>query len=255
MEWSPMAGLVIIQSGGLAFFLLGCPSLAHEWVLLNPGATGLTGEKNLVCLQTKTWPFQRAELDCACEPTEGSSALLLMAKKSKIIVRARVCLNNSTRCPQMHGKPSASASQVFALWRRVITSTQKIFFKVLNTRENNEDKWSREGSCSGWVDLQLGDLGGTSITWHTLGQDRAVSGEKENTMATWGRKDKPSYEKLQNTRFWKEGWCWDRNQEIFWCPLKLEEQNWRLTPSLKLLAGDSAQSLFKFSLGSCLWWA
>lgn len=27
-----------------------------------------------MCLQTKTWLFQRVELDCACEPTEGSSA-------------------------------------------------------------------------------------------------------------------------------------------------------------------------------------
>lgn len=43
-------------------------------VLLNPVATGLTGQRNLVCLQTKTWLFQRVQLDCACEPTEGSSA-------------------------------------------------------------------------------------------------------------------------------------------------------------------------------------
>lgn len=50
------------------------------------------------------------------------------------------------------------------------------------------------------VHLQLGTSWGSA-------QDRAVSGEKENTMATWGQKDEPSYEKLQNTRFWKEGWC------------------------------------------------
>lgn len=44
------------------------------------------------------------------------------------------------------------------------------------------------------VHLQLGTPWGSA-------QDRAVSGEKESTMATWGQKDEPSYERLQNTRF------------------------------------------------------
>lgn len=49
---------------------------------------------------------------------------------------------------------------------------KKHFFKVLNTRENNEDKWTNiaeKGDAQGEWTYSSGELGGTPTTWHTLG--------------------------------------------------------------------------------------
>lgn len=48
----------------------------------------------------------------------------------------------------------------------------KHFFKVLNTRENNEDKWTNiaeKGDAQGEWTYSSGEPGGTPTTLHTLG--------------------------------------------------------------------------------------
>lgn len=59
MKRSPLTGLVSSSLvGGLALFSLAVHLYLHEWVLLNPVATGLAGQRSMVCVWVKTGPFQ-----------------------------------------------------------------------------------------------------------------------------------------------------------------------------------------------------
>lgn len=59
MKWSPLTGLGSSSLvGGLALFSSAVHLYLHEWVLLNPVATGLAGRRSTVCVWAKTRPFQ-----------------------------------------------------------------------------------------------------------------------------------------------------------------------------------------------------
>lgn len=72
MKRSPLTGLVSSSLvGGLALFSLAVHLYLHEWVLLNPVATGLAGQRSMVCVWVKTGPFQ-SWAGGTREPREGS---------------------------------------------------------------------------------------------------------------------------------------------------------------------------------------